>query len=748
MEVPDRIGDYEVIRALGSGDFAVVYEVTDGADPYALKLAHRSDFALLRLNTEGDALDQLDHPGVPRLISRGEHDGAPYLLMSLVGNAQTLKAGLDEQASRNSVYSDVETLEVVEGLLEILVHLKERGDLVHRDIKSANVMIRRTDLRPSLLDFGFAKAHGSSDIRSGDSFFRVGAARYCPPSKLDHPGRADRSHDVFAVGVLAYEMLTGRYPWSATATGDRDELRRAYQQRLIPTREIHPLVRPEVARFIESLLNLHDEHRPDVDAALETAAALRRTLQPRLPGNFSPSSTLSFPRVLRDPLYGDIRLTEYEWTVLNTPELQRLRWIRQLGFANLVYPGAEHSRLSHSVGTLFRVEQILRSIEEAEGTRFDPETRIMARLFALVHDVPHIAHGHTLEDELGLLVRHDQNEARIDRLVLSPSSTLGAVLQENEMGRNVRSLFDPSSTIAVQAGISDLVSGATGADVLDYIDRDALHCGLDHRIDSALLRQLRLHPGPGDQDPRVVSLLYSRHGPRIDREFAVESLFRERFAMFMKVYSHPRKLSAAAVLDKAVHEVLAPSVAKRSRLIEEELEQMPDDVLIEWLRTSARQNVSRCASMIRNRRLPRPVYRAPLLAPPGSPEAYQEMRIDLERRDLLTGDGRRQAEGSLARSARVNAEDVFIYLPLRAPGHKRLEHWVSEAEGREDRRDASHGPIADVRQAHLRLWEVWVYYEPSDPTDDQARARVASEAAGLFGRENRLNIPLREDRLF
>jgi uncharacterized protein len=703
---------------------------------------------LLRLETEADALSQLDHAGVPRFVSRGEHNGSPYFLMGLVTNAQTLRSGLDERAHLNSLYSDVEALAVVEGLLEILAHLNERGELVHRDIKSANVMVRRTDLRPSLIDFGFAKKHGTSDIRSGDSFFRVGAARYCPPAKLDHPGRADKSHDVFAVGVLAYEMLTGRYPWSASATGDRDELRRAYRQRLSPIRAVQPLVRPEVARFIESLLNLHDEHRPAVETALHTASSLRKTLQPRLPGNFSPSSPLAFTRVVRDPLYGDIRLTEYEWEVLDTPELQRLRWIRQLGFANLVYHGAEHSRLSHSIGTLFRVEQILRSMEDADGTRFDPETRVMARLFALVHDVPHIAHGHTLEDELGLLTRHDQNEARIDRLVLSPQSSLGAVLQRNEMGRNVRSLFDPSSTISVQAGITDLVSGATGADVLDYIDRDALHCGLDHRVDSALLRQLRLHPGPGDHDPRVISLLYSRHGPRVDREFAVESLFRERFAMFMKVYSHPRKQAAAAVLDKAVNEVLGTSVGKRSRLLEEELEQMPDDVLIEWLRNSPRQNVSRCASMIRVRRLPRPVYRAPLLAQPASPDAYQEVRIDLDRRGLLTGDGRRQAEAGLAKAARVSADDVFIYLPLRAPGHKRLEHWVSEAEGREDRRDASHSAIAEVRRAHLRLWEVWVYFEGSDPEDDQARARVASEAAGLFGRDNRLSIPLREDRLF
>lgn len=167
------VGSYEVIKTLGSGDFAVVYEVTEGSDSCALKLAHASEFALQRLETEAEALSQLDHPGVPQLVARGDDNGSPFIVMSLVPG-ETLRSGLEERATLNTLYGDVEALAVVESLLEILVHLDERGALVHRDIKSANVMVRRTDLRASLIDFGFAKQHGTSDIRSGDSFSRVG----------------------------------------------------------------------------------------------------------------------------------------------------------------------------------------------------------------------------------------------------------------------------------------------------------------------------------------------------------------------------------------------------------------------------------------------------------------------------------------------------------------------------------------------------------------------------------------------
>src|ERR1700676_2276068 len=108
------------------------------------------------------------------------------------------------------------------------------------------------------------------------------------------------------------------------------------------------------------------------------------------------------PRVFRDPLHGDIRLTEFEWSVLNTSALQRLGYIKQLGTTHYVFRGATHMRILHSLGTLHLIEKIIRSSEDAHGDKINAEMRLVARLYALVHDVTHIPFGHTIEDELGL----------------------------------------------------------------------------------------------------------------------------------------------------------------------------------------------------------------------------------------------------------------------------------------------------------------------------------------------------------
>jgi hypothetical protein len=141
--------------------------------------------------------------------------------------------------------------------------------------------------------------------------------------------------------------------------------------RLEPVIEKNSHVHATVARIISNLLELDDDRRPTaeealegVDNFLENAAISDKKLQRGI-------ARLAYPRVIRDPVFGDIRLTEYEWRVLDTVEMQRLRSIRQLGFTNMVYPGAEHSRLSHSIGSLARVEQVLRTIEDNEGTRID-----------------------------------------------------------------------------------------------------------------------------------------------------------------------------------------------------------------------------------------------------------------------------------------------------------------------------------------------------------------------------------------
>jgi HD superfamily phosphohydrolase len=130
---------------------------------------------------------------------------------------------------------------------------------------------------------------------------------------------------------------------------------------------------------------------------------------------------------------------------------------------------------------------ILRRIEERSGTRFDVDELVTARTLALLHDVSHVPFGHALEDEMALLGRHDRNADRLGRL-LSPKNPLGKKLSGSTTGRVVLECLRGNKSCEVQ-WLTELIDAPSGADVLDYIDRDAYSCGLDHRIDSAVYRR-------------------------------------------------------------------------------------------------------------------------------------------------------------------------------------------------------------------------------------------------------------------
>ena len=602
---------YTVVNSLGEGDFArTLLVANEEGERFALKLARSPTGDVAdRLRDETASLRRFDHPGVPRYVGDGEDsEGCPYLVMSLAPG-RTLKRRLDEHADRNDRFSDYETLLVVRGLLDVLCYIggaEFRHDyghgFVHRDIKAANVIVSESLDKAYLIDFGFCKENGASDKRRDDSFFRAGAARYAPPSKHQHPAHARSSHDVFGVGVLAYQMLTGEYPWSAGLDGDDGDLLAAMASAPVQIVQHNNTVRPEVSQLVMKLLQTDDAYRPGACEALELCDTLLSSPELLSRTRRTPGAT-RFDHVWRDPLYGDIRLTSDEIRAIDTREMQRLRGYRQLGLTSLVFEGGCHSRLLHSVGCVHRVEQILTTIEQVEGIRIDTDFRLAARLFALIHDVTHIPIGHTLEDEYSFFGHHDRNDRRVQRLVLDGTgSELGRLLAGSEVGREVRKHFDPDSTVHRRSDIAELVSGPVGADVLDYVDRDSLFLGLDHRVDSAILRQLRFEPygGQSDQDRHLVSLAHGAYGIRSDRQYALESLYEQRYALFLKAYTHKTKLKASALLAKAL--AICVLEGRRPAISEEEIERLTsDEQLFARIAGSKRERAARLIERLERR---------------------------------------------------------------------------------------------------------------------------------------------------
>src|SRR5262245_21857001 len=226
--LPRAIGRYSVLARVGSGGFGSVYRGYDEElyREVAIKVPHRhrllspEDIAAYR--DEARVLAKLDHPGIVAVYDIGQTDtGAYYLVSKFIRGtdlAQRIKAGgvPVREAAR-----------ILARVAEALHHAHERG-LVHRDIKPANILINEEG-KPFVTDFGLALSE--EDLASGPTF--AGTPVYMSPEQARSEGhRVDRRTDIFSLGVVFYELLTGRTPFQGETV---DEL---LEQ--ITTREAQP----------------------------------------------------------------------------------------------------------------------------------------------------------------------------------------------------------------------------------------------------------------------------------------------------------------------------------------------------------------------------------------------------------------------------------------------------------------------------------------------------------------------------
>jgi eukaryotic-like serine/threonine-protein kinase len=157
-----------------------------------------------RLRREARAAARLEHPGIARVLDLGEHDGRPYLVMELLEGES-----LDARIGRAGPMAPAEAARIVAAVADALEAAHQAG-VVHRDVKPGNVFLT-TAGEVKVLDFGIASAAGEAALTTGDL---IGTAAYLAPERaLGH--RATAAADVYALGVVLYELLAGRRPFEA-----------------------------------------------------------------------------------------------------------------------------------------------------------------------------------------------------------------------------------------------------------------------------------------------------------------------------------------------------------------------------------------------------------------------------------------------------------------------------------------------------------------------------------------------------
>jgi serine/threonine protein kinase len=270
---PRRIAHYEIGELLGRGGMGEVYRAVDTRmyrRPVALKLiseALGSDpRALSRFDLEIETAANLQHPNIVTIYDRGEYEGRRFFVMELLEGVD-LSAAIKERTTRTLE----ERLEIVRQLCEALDYAHRQG-VVHRDIKPANIMLVRAGGADhvKLLDFGIAKVSRADRTRT---VVQPGTLFYMSPEQL-RDDVVDARSDLFAVGVVAYELCCGVHPFRAKT--EYLVSSNIMLQKQPPARSHDPSLPEALDALLDKLMEKEREKRPA--SAGDVAAELRKLL--------------------------------------------------------------------------------------------------------------------------------------------------------------------------------------------------------------------------------------------------------------------------------------------------------------------------------------------------------------------------------------------------------------------------------------------------------------------------------------
>src|SRR5438552_569150 len=286
--------------------------------------------------------------------------------------------------------------------------------------------------------------------------------------------------------------------------------------------------------------------------------------------------------VIRDPLWDNVTLDPGAAKLLDTPALQRLRYVRQLGHAFLVYPGATHSRFEHALGAFHLTQRALATLESrGELEAVAPHDRRAVVLAALLHDIGHYPFSHALE-EAGFPSHEAQGAARLVEPGLRQAlEAEGGPGLAGEIGALIRGRSE--------SPLQGLISGTLDLDKIDYLCRDSRMCGVPY--------------GTVDVDRLLGSITMLPAGPAGSRTLgvqekgvsALESLLFAKYQMYRNVYWHHAVRSATCMFKRA-----ARTAVRRGTVTREQVAELTDDELMQLL---IEKEASPLARALRERRL-------------------------------------------------------------------------------------------------------------------------------------------------
>lgn len=291
--LPQTIGHYKILRLLGQGGMGAVYEA-EQENPHrrvALKVIKpglTTTELLRRFEREAEALGRLHHAGIAQIYEAGTADTGqgpqPYYAMELLDGRPLLRYATEEQINTR------QRLELLAKVSDAVHHAHQRG-IIHRDLKPGNILVDETG-QPKVLDFGVARLTDtdSQATRQTDLGQLVGTLAYMSPEQVTaDPFDLDVRSDVYALGVILYELLAGRRPYDVNRKLLHEAVQVILEEEPTPLSAVHRTFRGDIETIVSKALEKDKARR--YASASDLASDIRRYLHDE-PIVARPASTL------------------------------------------------------------------------------------------------------------------------------------------------------------------------------------------------------------------------------------------------------------------------------------------------------------------------------------------------------------------------------------------------------------------------------------------------------------------------
>ena len=320
MKVPEKIGKYEIIDCVGRGSMGVVFSahdpfadrkvaikvcsITDDDENQSSRLAKKLFF------NEAHTTGSLDHPSILSVLDAGEDADQPYLVLEFLDGGDTLKRYME----KDNLLSIERTVEILFQCAKALDYAHRRG-VIHRDVKATNIMLT-ADGRVKICDFGIAQ------FSSGDQtqvLGLLGSPRYMSPEQAREDDVTPQT-DVYSLGVVAYELLTGNAPFAAN--GLSKLINQILHEDPAPISDVRPDVPKQLEQIIAKAMakTLDARYKTGQEMANDLASVFSHLDEPADPppreDKFTTVRGLSFFNEFTDKEVSEV-LTAADWKLFN-----------------------------------------------------------------------------------------------------------------------------------------------------------------------------------------------------------------------------------------------------------------------------------------------------------------------------------------------------------------------------------------------------------------------------------------------